>query len=1016
MIAFRPTFPGLLVLLVAALCLGIPAAAQVPATDADLPDFFLDLDTGGHRAFVRSVAFSADGEVLVSASDDRSVRIWDWRAGVAIRTLRGQIGEGSEGKVNTAAISADGTLVATGGVFGPVARGGPYGDVRLFETRTGKMAAVLKGQDSPLISVAFSPDDTILAAGSLDGFVDLWRRADTAAEADGWTLERRIDTGASGLRGVAFLQDGTRLATVSRVVGPGLWDVETGNSVSLSDGADALRDTSTIALAISPDGARLAVAALDGAVHVLDADGGLVRALPPRDFLPAAIAFAGADRLIAACSTRCGGVARAEIWQIDTATLIDTFTQLEGNTFAIAVAPDGTTVATAEGARHSIELWQVDGTETQDRLGGASGAVTAVGITPDGTTIAWGHEDPCPTRSVCYDVAGALDTMLMLPTPERSFVDPVPGFNSARFNRAVLQETGINLRATELPGTPYETAELIIERDGALDRSILKDARDGYVHTSFTLLPGAATLVTGGGDGSILAYVTATGAFAAEFRDGRSRGHDDDVLAMAAAARRAMLITGSSDQTVRLWNTDTHKLVSSLYAVGRDWVLWTPEGYYHSSPAGDRFVGWHVNQGPDREARFITARQLKRHLNSPEIVRRSLILGDAGAAATELRGTDTELARLMVNKPLEFSMKLLNDGVPVDGQLQVEIVQYEVPGVEAESFGVRVNDRLISTLSGRDVSTGRQIVNITLTEGANEITVTGFNTFGYMTERGSFVLNPVKTADEKKGTLYLAVVGIQDYPLLPKGCNGRSCDLRYPVADAAEFLRSVALHAAPLYKDMVIRVMLNADALKDLPGAAQAISSLIDADDILEPEARTVSFELVDFLELAGPEDTTIIFLAGHGMNLDEDYYLLPSDARQRDDASWRRASLVDWRDIQEALDRAKGRKLLFIDTCHAGNAFNAKLEKDAIDSRISVISATAANNVALELPELGHGVFSYAVIRGLDGAARGSGGGVGILDLAAYVSNEVVRLSNERQTPVNHFQQPITNFLVAKP
>ena len=70
----------------------------------------------------------------------------------------------------------------------------------------------------------------------------------------------------------------------------------------------------------------------------------------------------------------------------------------------------------------------------------------------------------------------------------------------------------------------------------------------------------------------------------------------------------------------------------------------------------------------------------------------------------------------------------------------------------------------------------------------------------------------------------------------------------------------------------------------------------------------------------------------------------------------------------------------MLLDTCHAANAFNPRLEKDAADARIVVFSATAANSTAAELPELGHGVFTYSVLEGLRGAAKTSGDGVRLL------------------------------------
>src|SRR5690606_13361632 len=116
-------------------------------------------------------------------------------------------------------------------------------------------------------------------------------------------------------------------------------------------------------------------------------------------------------------------------------------------------------------------------------------------------------------------------------------------------------------------------------------------------------------------------------------------GHSGAVMAMAEAPDAHLLVTGGADQTVRLWNLQTKALVASLFAAGEDWIVWTPQGYFYSSPNGDALVGWHINQGQDREGRYIKARQLRQHLNSPEIVRRAIITGDAAGAARELRGT-----------------------------------------------------------------------------------------------------------------------------------------------------------------------------------------------------------------------------------------------------------------------------------------------------------------------------------------------------------------------------------------
>src|SRR5437870_3548343 len=75
----------------------------------------LMLDTGGHMAVVRGLLFSPDGKQLVSAGDDKVIRVWDWQAGKTVRTIRGETGSANEGKIFATALSPDGRWLAAGG-------------------------------------------------------------------------------------------------------------------------------------------------------------------------------------------------------------------------------------------------------------------------------------------------------------------------------------------------------------------------------------------------------------------------------------------------------------------------------------------------------------------------------------------------------------------------------------------------------------------------------------------------------------------------------------------------------------------------------------------------------------------------------------------------------------------------------------------------------------------------------------------------------------------------------------
>lgn len=974
----------------------------------------LDLDTGGHLAFVKDIAFSPDGELLLSASDDKTIRVWDWRSGVTLRIIRGEIGAGNEGRIFALDVSPDGRTVAAGGWFGSGSGDAAYGDVRLFDIATGRMATVLKGHEYPVYDLDFSPDGSLLAAGGQDGYVHVWRR-DEAAGND-WTPYEVLDAEARRVEKVAFALGGKRLAAATADNGLRLFDMETLGEIDMPE-AEPLRDVRLSALAVSPDGETIATGDAQGQVRLWRArDGAAVAAFSRAAHVVGALSFtADGGGLVESCGYRCEGDYRVAVWNVSSPDAPPLLYEGHDNTvLAAAAAAEGGLVATAGGERHEIHLWNAASGERATALRGAGAPVTAVGITADGGALAWGFANPCPGEVACPDVLGALEKEMPLPAPERGFEDPVPfGRSDAAFRRAVTEDGEWSLRHAE--GGPQNLPNGVLEvlRGGEVLHRIVNDATSGFLHGAYTLLSDGVGLVTGGSDGTMLIYDRETGALTGEFR-----GHAGAVLAMAEAPQARMLVTGSADQTVRLWSLETRRLIASMFLSGEEWIVWTPQGYFHSSSNGDRIVGWTVNQGRDTEARYLQARQLRQHLSSPEIVRRAIISGDAAGAARELRGTDGQLDQLLRRRPPDFEIRVVETETPVEGHVTVEIVGAAEAGADVSSFSVLSNERRIDEFAARAVDGpdgGRIVIEVPVQEGENRILVSGVNGFGYITERGATVLAPKRSQEKPKGKLYVAAIGVNEYPFLPADCAGRACDLRFPVADASEFLRTVAARTAPLHSQMEALLIVNRDALDEDSGRAAEIVRIVGEERIMEPEARTIRDEIVDFLDLPGPDDTTIIFIAGHGINVDEDYYVIPSDGRKQDGDRWRRSSLVAWADIHEAIERAKGRRFMLIDTCHAANAFNASLEKDAADARIVVLAATAANNTAAELAQLGHGAFTFSVLEGLRGKANTGGDGVRILGLSDFVDREVRRLTDNRQEPFYHLPRT-ENFLVAAP
>jgi WD40 repeat protein len=120
----------------------------------------------GHSSSVSSVAFSHDGTLVISGSDDNTVRIWDAGSGACLKTLKGH-----SSWVSSVAFSHDGTQVVSGS-----------GDmtVKIWDAGSGACLKTLKGHSSWVSSVAFSHDGMQVVSGSVDKTVKIWDAGSSA--------------------------------------------------------------------------------------------------------------------------------------------------------------------------------------------------------------------------------------------------------------------------------------------------------------------------------------------------------------------------------------------------------------------------------------------------------------------------------------------------------------------------------------------------------------------------------------------------------------------------------------------------------------------------------------------------------------------------------------------------------------------------------------------------------------------------------------------------------------------
>ncbi|MEK7263465.1 MAG: WD40 repeat domain-containing protein, partial [Bacteroidota bacterium] len=116
-----------------------------------------------HLDWITSIVFSKDGKYIFSASNDKSVKMWDANDGSLKQTFAGH-----NGAVMTIAISSDGRFLVSGSADS---------SVRVWNTNDGTVKHILKGQESILTSVVISADGKIVSSGGENGKTLFWDNA-----------------------------------------------------------------------------------------------------------------------------------------------------------------------------------------------------------------------------------------------------------------------------------------------------------------------------------------------------------------------------------------------------------------------------------------------------------------------------------------------------------------------------------------------------------------------------------------------------------------------------------------------------------------------------------------------------------------------------------------------------------------------------------------------------------------------------------------------------------------------
>jgi WD40 repeat protein len=235
-----------------------------------------------HDGPVNTASFSRDGKTIITASDDGSADIWRTSDGRRLFELK----QGAP--VNTASLSPNGKLAVTAGRNGVAI---------VWNARNGAPYRRLNHGTEAVNDVAFSRDGRLVVTAGADGIGAIWRVADGAR-----LLTLRGHGGA--IVAVAFSPDGRHVATASTDTTARIWDVRSGKSTELRGHTAALT-----ALAFNGKGSLLATAAADSDARVWNVRSGRelavlrIHAGPVND-----VAFSADGRWLATAGPQAAGI------------------------------------------------------------------------------------------------------------------------------------------------------------------------------------------------------------------------------------------------------------------------------------------------------------------------------------------------------------------------------------------------------------------------------------------------------------------------------------------------------------------------------------------------------------------------------------------------------------------------------------------------------------------------------------------------------------------------------------
>jgi eukaryotic-like serine/threonine-protein kinase len=481
----------------------------------------------GHSKRLIGAAFSPDGQRVVTSSFDQTARIWNAVTGRQLQSL-----EGHARQVMSAAFSHDGQRVVTASTDGTA---------RIWDATTGHQIMSLSGQVGRLVSATFSPDDRQVVTASDDKTARIWN-AVTGRQI--LVLSGHTDRVWSA----KFSPDGARVVTASQDKTARLWDAATGREIMQLSG-HASRVNSA---AFSPDGLRIVTASDDKTVRMWDSATGHQIALLSGHTDPVwSAAFSPDGRRVVSSSYD----KTARVWDAAYREPLVTLGGHTGRVLFAVFSPDALRIATASYDK-SARIWDARTGQQVRLLSGHTDPLNCVAFSPDGRRVVTASDDQ---TARIWDAATGQEILVLKGHKDR-------------VSSAAFSPDGRRVVTAALDNTAR-----------IWDATTGKELNSLIGHTGrvwfATFSPDGRRIATTSDDKTVRLWNATTGRQMMLLS-----GHTERILSAAFSSDGRRLVTASYDKTARIWDSIT----------GRELVLLTGHtellNFAAFSPDGRRVV------------------------------------------------------------------------------------------------------------------------------------------------------------------------------------------------------------------------------------------------------------------------------------------------------------------------------------------------------------------------------------------------------------------------------------------